>query len=183
MRSTTPERLRLFFALWPDAELRRRLWELAQQAAGRHGRAVAADNLHLTLAFLGSLDTDHLDAVRDAAAAVDPRLLSITFDRLEHWQRPRLVCLVPSRPPAVLSELVTALAAALRSRELPTDDRPFTPHVTLARRVRAPDALPPFQAPIRWTATGFQLVASRTEETGPVYSVIGTWPAALGGTA
>ena len=47
---------RLFFALWPSAELRRRLHALALRYQRLHGgRAMRAETLHLTLLFLGEV--------------------------------------------------------------------------------------------------------------------------------
>src|SRR5947199_233573 len=62
--------LRLFFALWPDAATRTIIGELARQvAAESHGRAVASDNIHVTLAFLGTQPVASVPELRSLAAA------------------------------------------------------------------------------------------------------------------
>ena len=55
---------RLFFALWPDDELRQTLKHHCKPLL-RHsgGRPVALDNLHITLAFLGSVDSGQRQCV------------------------------------------------------------------------------------------------------------------------
>ena len=177
MPSTTPEPLRLFFALWPDAAVRGALARLAA-AAGDHGRPVARDNLHLTLAFLGTLDATRLAAVRDAAARVDAEPFRLTLDRIDRWRRPRLICAVPSAPPDALLRLAGELSEAMRALDLPIERRPFAPHVTLVRRAggEAPPAPP--EAPVTWDVDRFALVASRPSEEGVRYTPLAHWPVA-----
>jgi hypothetical protein len=51
--------LRVFFALWPDADVRDQLAGLARAAAERaHGRAPPPENLHMTLVFVGEVPQD-----------------------------------------------------------------------------------------------------------------------------
>ena len=46
----------MFFAIRPEPELRERLFALGDDRLRAGGRRVVAENLHLTLVFLGSLD-------------------------------------------------------------------------------------------------------------------------------
>ena len=49
--------MRLFFALWPPPEAARALADWANDvASGTAGKPVVAENIHLTLAFLGEAD-------------------------------------------------------------------------------------------------------------------------------
>ena len=62
------ETARVFFAIWPDAAAQKRLAELAEQLeAVCDGRKVRAENIHLTLVFLGEVSVDRLDALCQAA--------------------------------------------------------------------------------------------------------------------
>ena len=49
-----PETRRLFFALWPDEATRERMAALLKALRGARGRAVKAEKLHVTLAFIGT---------------------------------------------------------------------------------------------------------------------------------
>ena len=71
-RATT---LRVFFALWPDADARDRLAALAQDVAARtQGRAPPSLNLHVTVAFIGEIDAGRIDALRAIGASVAPNV-------------------------------------------------------------------------------------------------------------
>lgn len=104
---------RLFFAL-PVSDAQRRA--LAQWRRGlnlRSGKPVPADNFHVTLLFLGDVDTALLpsicaavDALKRPAAA--PRLL---LDRLQVWPRASALVLEPQQTPPALLQLVVWLAA------------------------------------------------------------------------
>src|SRR5438094_823293 len=67
--------------------------------------------------------------------------------------------------------LAESLKGETTARGFSPDLKPFHAHVTVARKVaRAPAAQP--LSPVQWTVDGFALIESRTEPTGPVYSVI-----------
>ena len=58
---------------------------------------------------------------------------------------------------------------------LTPDRKPFRSHVTLARKVARPKALPGLR-PVVWRFDAFALIDSRTEPGGPLYSVIDSYP-------
>lgn len=169
---------RLFFALWPDAAQRERLAETVHAAVrGSGGSPVPAVQLHLTLAFLGSVPvprvaqlTGMADAVAHAAGLPGGRL-ELALDRLEHWRRPQVLCALPSRPPATLGALAARLIESLRAAGFAPDLKPFRAHVTVARKVARPSE-PAALPPVRWRFNAFALIESLTLESGPVYSVV-----------
>jgi 2'-5' RNA ligase len=77
--------------------------------------------------------------------------------------------------PAPLEDLHRGLRADLARCGVRLDDRPFRPHVTIARKV--PQA-PVLQAmsEITWTAHAFQLARSDRSRAGAVYTVVDSWP-------
>ena len=177
---------RLFFALWPDAGQRAALAHATRKAVrSSGGRPVPEGSLHVTLAFLGSVPERRVAELQAIARRVaeapeaggTPMLVS--FDRLVHWAKPRILCALDALPSAGTEAAgappVGALAESLKSettaRGFSPDLKPFHAHVTVARKVaRAPAAQP--LSPVQWTFDGFALIESRTEPTGPVYSVI-----------
>jgi 2'-5' RNA ligase len=101
-------------------------------------RRVKAENLHVTLAFLGWTADERLDDVTSAAraAAADVSRFELAFQgvgRFPERGRARVVWLGIAEGAAMVLQLGAGVAAGLRSRELKFDDRPLSPHLTLAR--------------------------------------------------
>ncbi|TLZ34248.1 MAG: RNA 2',3'-cyclic phosphodiesterase [Gammaproteobacteria bacterium] len=182
---------RLFFALWPDAGQRAALVHATRKAVrSSGGRPVPEESLHVTLAFLGSVPerrVAELQAiarrVAEAPEAGAPMLVS--FDRLVHWTKPRILCALDAEGSAGFEAAgaprvgalagAPALAESLKgettARGFSPDLKPFHAHVTVARKVAHAPAAQPLR-PVPWTFDAFALIESRTEPTGPVYSVI-----------
>ena len=99
---------------------------------------VRADNLHLTLRFLGEIEPGILEQVRDAvvaaATAVAPFTVSLGgLGGFPSGRAPRVLWASVAAGGAELGTLYAALEAALVVRGMPGESRPFHPHVTLAR--------------------------------------------------
>lgn len=160
---------RLFFALWPREPLRAQLRAAAAPVLERVGaRAVAPEEWHLTLAFLGAVADAQLPALMEQAAQLRPARFALQLNGFEYWPGPQALCAVAGPPgPAVLA-LVAALrrigaAAGATGEAVP----PFRPHVTLARRVRPPaEAVAPEWPPLalEFEVHDFTLVASLDRE-------------------
>jgi 2'-5' RNA ligase len=169
-RSLAAPVARWFIALWPDDATRDALQALqARWSWPPHARPTRAERLHLTLHFLGALPEgalvplcDALDAVRAA-----PPRWSLRCSAL--W-RGGTATVEPARIPAAARTLHDALAEVLRAQGLGLEDRPWRPHVTLARCARGALAPAAFD-PIEWTARGFELVGS---DAG--YRRVARWP-------
>lgn len=162
-----PELARLFVALWPDDAVRAALHAATAQWRWPPGTApVRADRLHLTLHFLGDVPRERIGALR-AALAVPVAPCELTLARAAVW-RGGVAVLEPASVPAPLVELHAAIGAALRALGVPTETRPWRPHVTLARRAGT-DA--PHFAPIAWPVRGHVLVESQLQPR-PRYELI-----------
>jgi 2'-5' RNA ligase len=170
---------RLFFALWPTPEQRRALSMAAAAAvAASGGRAVAEDNLHVTLAFLGQVPTDRLAALgalaHQLAAACgvhSATSLTLQFEQLAYWREPQILCALAIENSGAAAALAAGLKREASAGGFLPDLKPFRAHVTVARKVaRAP---PSTSLPsVRWQCAAFALVASHTAAAGPVYSVL-----------
>lgn len=175
---------RLFFALWPSEAEQCSLAEAARDLVTSSGaRAMVPANLHVTLVFLGSVGEDALPQVRSVALNVSERVrvadrpISLTFDRLEHWRKPQIVCATASSSPRAASELADDLKHTLVAAGFTPDVKAFRAHVTLVRKMRNVDASLSVRAlSIILEFRDFSLVESRTEVTSSTYSVIESWP-------
>jgi 2'-5' RNA ligase len=129
--------VRLFIAIpLPTAVAQRASRLLPETLPGL--RRVRAENLHVTLAFLGWTPDDRLADV--LAAAADAARVVERFDfvidgagTFPERGRPRVVWLGIGEGFASVVALSEALAAALKRRALRFDERPLSPHLTLAR--------------------------------------------------
>jgi len=197
---------RLFFALWPDQAMREALAAAVRDAmsALRGGRPVPLENLHVTLAFLGSVPEASLPVLAELARELSRQpgsarerytaagRFEVTLDTIEYWRRAQLLCAAASREPAGTAALAAELRAALSAAGFRSDLKPFRAHVTLARQVRhvSPDmrkrrdvGAPPGvrtptdrrMPPVTWTFDEFALVESRTLPEGSSYSIVGSW--------
>ena len=162
---------RLFFALWPDTELRGRLASLGRDLAGRAGRPTRVDNLHATLAFLGEVETPRLDCIRQAAAAVMAPAFALSLDQTGCQRRSGLIWCGASVVPEGLQSLVGGLNSHLFRCGFQPEPRPFWAHVTLARKAR-----PVPRAPLAWRVGEFVLVESILDRSGASYLILDRWP-------
>ena len=165
--------MRLFFALWPDAAAAEKLAALSQElAALTGGRPVAAAKIHLTLAFLGDLEDSALDPARRAVEGLSHPPLEVVLDQVGSFKGARVAwagCREPSRG---LVDLQSDLETRLRTAGFALDERPYTPHVTLARK--ATRAIGRRAAgPIHWQAKEFALV--RSERGKGSYTTLASW--------
>jgi 2'-5' RNA ligase len=125
--------VRLFLALWPTPQVRSGLlaWRDAF-AWPASATVVAPERLHMTLHFIGAVPAERVDAVQ-AGLAIEPAAFELRFGRAEVWPR-GIAVLRPLAEPPALHDLHQRLGEALRALDLPTEARPFRPHVTFARR-------------------------------------------------
>jgi len=151
---------RLFFAVWPAPAAARELARIGEALAALvGGKPMPAEKLHMTLVFLGSLGEEEKAAAALAASQVQGRRIAMTIDSVGSFRRSRVGWAAPSSPGVALAELEARLAGAMRSRGFTLEDRAFTPHVTLVRKIDKPVPRAPVQA-VEWRSKAFTLVES-----------------------
>lgn len=164
---------RVFFALWPDAEVRDALAALAcgvQAECG--GRATRADKIHLTLFFVGQVERSRLPGLQAAASTVRSVPFELVVDHLGYFRRARIAWAGATCPPA-LATSVASLTGKLVAEGIAAEDRPFVPHITLAREaLRKPTNT--LIEPVIWRVRDFVLVESQRGFDG-AYQVLQRW--------
>jgi 2'-5' RNA ligase len=165
---------RLFFALWPAGAQREQLLRYFPLLRGCGGRRVRPENLHITLAFLGSVDAATRTCLEQAANNIDIQPFTLYLQQLGFWRRPRVVWLGANEEPPELLTLVGELKKAMLKCGLEPDTRPFRAHLTLLRKAyRTPRVE---QIPLlEWPVSHFVLVASQTRPEGAVYEIVRSW--------
>ncbi len=134
--------LRAFVALGLPEGLRNRLAGLQNEfgPSTAAARWIAPDLLHITVWFLGEIPADRLEAVevqvRAAARSIDPFCLRLSrLGAFPHEREPRVIWagLRPDAGLAACQYLHTVLAQNLAEQGFRGGDKPFSPHITLAR--------------------------------------------------
>lgn len=161
--------MRLFFAAWPPAQT---AVALHAWAAGLAGRAVARENIHLTLAFLGEADPAKAIA---AAGRVRGVRHELPIEEGRFWKKNQIVWVGPREMPPALDSLVKSLHIELDRDAFVLDRRPFAAHVTLLRKARDPQEMPPLPG-VAWPVSEFVLVRSRISPRGSTYEPVERFP-------
>ena len=191
--SRQPEQLRLFVAVTLPAEARDAIARLIQglRAADLTGvRLVDPDGVHLTLKFLGNVDstrvptlTGALNAVGGDAAPFALHLhgVGVFPDR----RSPRVLWAGVSGDTEALAALARRVDDACANVGFAREQRPFSPHLTVARlrdrafaddRQRAGTVLADIGLALgeSFAVKAFHLIRSTLTPSGPIYDTVHT---------
>ncbi len=173
MASTAENTVRIFFALWPTAAERAALSHWQSPLRGQcGGKAMRADTLHCTLAFLGAVAEHRLEALKLAAEEVSFQPFAVEWRVAHYWGHNHIVYAAPEETPPELASLVASLQDILRKHRFRFEGRPYKAHVTLLRHAQWTDApLLPMPA-VRWQPRDFVLVRSLSDALGARYEVL-----------
>lgn len=176
--ATTPGVQRLFVAVYPPPEAARRLLELLEQLSLPPHTPAPAEQVHMTLQFIGDTARQRLaevtESVQRSTAGLSAFFLKpVAIRTLPRKGSPRLVAIETDAPPALLEihrRLVHRLARNPREESV----KEFLPHLTLlrfkpgatCRGITAPANLAPFEiAEVR-------LMRSRLKPGGAVHETV-----------
>lgn len=183
------ETVRVFFAIWPDAAAQKQLVELAERLeAVCDGRKARAENIHLTLVFLGEVSINRLDALCQVANEVQGagvRAFDFAVEEVHYWKHNRIAYAGTAKVPQGLLDLVSALQRTLFAGGFAFDRQAYVPHITLVRKARCSahsteirTGLPELTQPIVWPVREWVLVKSGQANGRSGYTPIGRWPLA-----
>ncbi len=165
---------RLFFALLPDTAALNEIKAIQQQLPADKLRLYSAENLHQTLVFLGEFAEPKLMDLISACNTVKILPISMQYTTLTYWPQPKVLCLLAETASPGLLALVTALQEIVSQFDVPADNRPYRPHITLARK--AGESIHLDIKPICFTAHEFVLMQSVSSDNGPLYQPLYRWP-------
>ncbi|HEB65214.1 MAG TPA: RNA 2',3'-cyclic phosphodiesterase [Chloroflexi bacterium] len=140
--------VRAFVAVDLESEITERLAqvlaELRQQVDGRIVRWVPAENIHLTLKFLGDVSVHNLPLLEDAlrAEALGRSAFALSVGGLGAFpseNQPRVLW-VGVEAPDVLMALQRGIESRVERLGYAREKRPFNPHLTLGRVSRSATA-------------------------------------------
>lgn len=149
-------------------------------------RWVDPDGIHLTLKFLGNVEAARLESItgkmNEAAQASDPFQLGIQgLGAFPNLRRVQVVWVGIKGDMERLQALQKALEAGMAKIGFPAENRPFTPHLTLARlretaTTEQRQALGKFiselkiETDLMFEVNSFSLMRSQLTRDGAVYS-------------
>jgi 2'-5' RNA ligase len=171
------EFFRLFFAISFNQAMQESLKQLMNPLKKlSHIHWEPVENLHITLHFMGNVAQAKIpDLLHEVQKNItELPVFDIEFLYLQYFpqtKHPRVLSIV-IRPSPKLIKLVTQIGKGIVACDLPIQDRPYIPHITLGRLKLPPHPpvferqavkLPPF------TATHITLFQSVTTEIGSKY--------------
>ncbi len=174
----------LFFALWPDDDVRARIASVARQLKKAHaprGRWIEPHRYHLTLRYLGahaSVPDALLAAAYAAGNAARAASFGLVLDTTGSFANRRIPWwLGCAAMPAGLDALWTGIEAGLRSNGVAIGEpAPRVAHVTILRDADRPLAPARIES-IVWPVCEFVLIDSLLGPE-PTYTILSRWPLA-----
>jgi 2'-5' RNA ligase len=177
--------MRLFVGLEIPSEVRENLAALLKslRAVSPQTRWVRPENLHVTLKFIGEVPEAKLAGVRVALASVrSEQPVALDFRGLGFFpneKHPRVFWAGIVASPN-LKTLAADIDGATEKLGIPREQRPFSPHLTLARfePPRLPETL---RAAIQentgrefgsWHTSQFHLIESKLKRSGAEYTTV-----------
>lgn len=176
---------RLFVAVDLPQEIKEMLIRLTREFTIPGARWVGMEQLHLTLRFIGDADEGRFLAIRDALSRVNAPAFLLHLEGIGCFPprgAPRVlwIGLSPSSP---LARLQAEVEEAVQLAGIPPENRPFSPHITLARLRDAPaGAISALLARTRefhtdpFTAGEFRLYSSTLTPKGAIHTCEAAYP-------
>lgn len=184
MTAAAPGRLRLFVAVAVPEPVRQAVGDAVTRLRPLlpELRWIPPESWHLTVVFLGATEPAGLGAVRQAvaAAAAAATPFSLRLSGTAAASRHGVVWAEFDEAPA-MAGLAADLGERLRHLGYPVEQRPFRPHLTLARARRAQrlraGPVENYAGPVcGWSVRSVVLRRSVLEPTGSRYTRCGEWP-------
>ena len=167
------EDVRLFFALWPDDDVRFQIVEnLRRLELDRNkSRPVTPGNFHLTLHFVGNVSIAEMKCLDRQARQVKAEKFDLSLDYSGYFKKPKVLWLGCRTVPRALIDLQQNLGREIAECEYTPEERPYSPHLTVARKIyQAPE--PVAVAAIYWQVNRFVMVESISDLAGIRYEVV-----------
>ncbi|MCR4818858.1 MAG: RNA 2',3'-cyclic phosphodiesterase [Fretibacterium sp.] len=145
-----------------------------------HLRWVTRAQFHITLRFLGEQTRETIDRLKTVLAPLRFEPFEIELSCVGAFpsrECPRVLWLSGEQGRRELTALAESVNKAIDAAGLPPEERPFKPHLTLARSHGAP-LLPALlkalegTPPLAWRCESFDLMRSRLTPQGAVYTKI-----------
>ena len=169
--------VRIFFALWPDDELRFKIstWLNLSKLNRDKCRLVTNSNLHLTMHFVGNTSFAEMKCLDRQARGLDAEPFELTVDCSGYFKKPKVLWIGCQAAPQALFDLQRNLGEQISQCAYTPETRPYSPHMTVARKIIGAPGSIPF-GPVLWRVDRFVLVESISGPGGVRYEVVENYP-------
>ncbi|MGY0562978.1 MAG: RNA 2',3'-cyclic phosphodiesterase [Paraglaciecola chathamensis] len=169
--------MRAFFALTPPPSSKLAIDAWREKAFPHFFSPVKASNLHITLAFLGEITENHLDALSQYVDShLNMQCFSITLDYVGYWSKPKALWLGNTALPKEQLELVDCLQKAAATCGIKMQKRDYISHLTLARKCHENPPAALIEPNFMFLNTELTLYESVSSPHGVLYRPILSWP-------
>jgi 2'-5' RNA ligase len=129
--------MRIFIGIDLDVDVRARIERFVEGVQGfaPEARWVHPESLHITLKFIGEQPTERVEAITEHLQRIESDAFDIRVGEYGFFptaKAPRVFWVGIEAGPQ-LAELAGAIDAATAELGIPREDRPYSPHLTLAR--------------------------------------------------
>ncbi len=176
-------KLRLFFAVNFNEAVREKLFYISSQLQkfDEPIKFERIDKLHLTLLFLGNVDEMLLPDLQFKVSEISHKYnqTKLMFDKLgvfKNYNQPRVIW-IGTKENQILRELSLDLKRITNQLGIQTDEKEFSPHITLGRvkgklseccvNFLKTYSFEPFESDVKT----FELMESKLEPSGSKYSI------------
>lgn len=171
--------MRLFFALPVEASLALAIEHWRKQNIPLAQSPVPAANFHITLAFLGEVSANLLDALCRRAEEISHAPFAqpgqLHLDTMGYWPKPGILWIGPKHWPTRFGQLASALFPLGKTFGSHRGKQNFQPHVTLYRHCESPpQAIMPPDFLIHYS--DLVLFESINGKSGVRYQECASWP-------
>lgn len=170
---------RFFFALDISPQDKQVIEHWRAKALALPFKAIAQQNYHITLAFLGAIEQQALISLMASAQHVAAQLRPVNpkvllLDQVGLFHKAKVLYLGIRKVPHWLSDLAKQLSCAATHLIIFQEKRPYHAHMSLYRKAsQLTDEVP---APnIKIEVTSFSLYQSVSSERGVKYKPVKTW--------
>ena len=168
--------MRCFLAIVPPPETLLEIEAWRRQNWPTLTHVVKPASYHLTLAFLGDIDTSQQDRLCDLLTNLHAASFSLTLDETGYFPGTQILWIGPDAVPETAGRLATRCRQLAGRAGIRTGKRSWRAHLTLARRV-APPPPAPLSAPCFPVSFNcFGLYESILASGGARYRLLQDWP-------
>ncbi|HOJ10181.1 MAG TPA: RNA 2',3'-cyclic phosphodiesterase [Clostridiales bacterium] len=130
--------MRLFIAINFSDDIKKRLYNVIQslQAQSMQGRMTKQENLHLTLVFLGEVETGRINKVKEVMNSIQKNKFTLSLTDFGYFKKPDgSIYWIGVEKNHVLTQTYNQLCDGLSKSGFKIEQREYRPHITLGRGI------------------------------------------------